>query len=326
MLVSELKKEVEKYDKKELIKIITELYKRVPKKKKEDYDIDEFIRTLKNNDVKKTKPLTFEELQKEIIYFLMCVDNDLYATPNKIISKKERSSWRFKVKKYYKELTSIMPDSKHGVVATSLLIEIFKRLSIGSNILLFVNWETFKALGVNQSDYYDMLMKRILFDGYSNENLQKCIDLLDVPKDPYELSYNMFWTFIDNLNTPYIKEQALKLLEDKVQILNQKLKEVKDYQKEFAIKSNINNYVECILEIYLLLHDSIKGINYFHKNYIESDKEVKEYILLDKIDELMNALNLKNVWIEEYESKMNQIDFRQSIKEKYSKLKKSSQR
>lgn len=34
MLISELKKETEKYDKKELIKIIAELYKRIPKSKK----------------------------------------------------------------------------------------------------------------------------------------------------------------------------------------------------------------------------------------------------------------------------------------------------
>lgn len=37
MLVSELRKEIEKYDKNELKNIIVELYKRIPKNKKEDY-------------------------------------------------------------------------------------------------------------------------------------------------------------------------------------------------------------------------------------------------------------------------------------------------
>ena len=36
MLVSELRKEIEKYDKKELKNIIVELYKRIPKNKKEE--------------------------------------------------------------------------------------------------------------------------------------------------------------------------------------------------------------------------------------------------------------------------------------------------
>ena len=58
------------YDKKELESIIAELYKRIPKRKKEDYKIDEFIKNIKikKKSVKKTQ--TFDELYKEIIYFL----------------------------------------------------------------------------------------------------------------------------------------------------------------------------------------------------------------------------------------------------------------
>ena len=47
MLVNELRKEIEKYDKNELKNIIIELYKRIPKNKKEDYNIDEFIKNSK---------------------------------------------------------------------------------------------------------------------------------------------------------------------------------------------------------------------------------------------------------------------------------------
>ena len=53
MLVNELRKEIEKYDKNELKNIIIELYKRIPKNKKEDYNIDEFIK----NSKKKTSHL-----------------------------------------------------------------------------------------------------------------------------------------------------------------------------------------------------------------------------------------------------------------------------
>ncbi len=49
MLVADLKKEIEKYNKKELESIIVELYKRIPKHKKEDYDIDEFIKNINNS-------------------------------------------------------------------------------------------------------------------------------------------------------------------------------------------------------------------------------------------------------------------------------------
>lgn len=318
MLVNELKKEIEKYDKNELKKIIVELYKRIPKNKKEDYSIDEFIKDIKINNKSTKKEVLFENLQKEIIYFLQLVDNDYYATPNKIVSKKERSAWRFKVKRYYKELNNILPNSENGNMATILLIEIFRRLSIGSNRLLFINWETFRALGVSQAEYYDTIMKRILYNGYTKENLEKCIDLLDVLKDPYDLSCCMFWIFMSNLKTINNKEISLELLKDKVSTMKLHLKETKNSHEEYAITNNINNYIECILEIYLTINEYECGIAYFHKNYIEDDKEIKEYVLLGKLEEL----NLTKEWIKEYESN-NNIKFRNSINEKYTKFKKA---
>lgn len=318
MLVNELKKEIEKYDKNELKKIIVELYKRIPKNKKEDYSIDEFIKDIKINNKSTKKEVLFENLQKEIIYFLQLVDNDYYATPNKIVSKKERSAWRFKVKRYYKELNNILPNSENGNSATILLIEIFRRLSIGSNRLLFINWETFRALGVSQAEYYDTIMKRILYNGYTKENLEKCIDLLDVLKDPYDLSCCMFWIFMSNLKTINNKEISLELLKDKVSTMKLHLNETKNSHEEYAITDNINNYIECILEIYLTINEYECGIAYFHKNYIEDDKEIKEYVLLGKLEEL----NLTKEWIKEYESN-NNIKFRNSINEKYTKFKKA---
>lgn len=319
MLVSELRKEIEKYDKNELKNIIVELYKRIPKNKKEDYNIDEFIKDIKKIKTSIKKEISFEDLKKEIIYFLQLVDNDYYAIPNKIVSKKERSSWRFKVKRYYKDLNNILPNSENGGSATILLIEIFKRLSIGSNRLLFINWETFRALGVSQGEYYDTILKRILYNGYTKDNLKKCIDLLDVLKDPYELSYDMFWVFISNLKTINNKEISLGLLTDKVNALKVHLKGAKNSHEKYDITENINDYVECILEIYLTMSEYECAIAYFHKNYIEDNKEVKEYILLEKLEEL----DLTKEWIKEYESN-NNIKFRNSITEKYTKLKKSS--
>ena len=44
MLVNELRKEIEKYEKKDLQNIIVELYKKIPKVKKEEYNIDENVK------------------------------------------------------------------------------------------------------------------------------------------------------------------------------------------------------------------------------------------------------------------------------------------
>lgn len=55
MLVNELRKEIEKYDKNELQNIIVELYKRIPKDKKDGYNVDEFIKNSKKIQVLRKK-------------------------------------------------------------------------------------------------------------------------------------------------------------------------------------------------------------------------------------------------------------------------------
>lgn len=83
-----------------------------------------------------------------------------------------------------------------------------------------------------------------------------------------------------------MKEDALEILKEEAIQLKNRLLKTKNNSIAYEIEVNINNYVECILEINLLLNEFEMGINYFHKNYIESDKEIKEYILLNKLDEL----------------------------------------
>ena len=96
MVVKELKKVIENYDYKQLESIIVELYKKITKSKKEDYDIDNYIINLKNDKLKK-EPITFNQLEEQFKYFIHCVDNDLYCEPNKIISKTERREERWQV-------------------------------------------------------------------------------------------------------------------------------------------------------------------------------------------------------------------------------------
>lgn len=317
MLVSELKKQIENYEKKDLEKIIIELYKRIPKNKKEDYNIDYFIQNVNVSVKTEKKEIDFDDLRSEINYFLECVDDGLYGSPNKIISKKERSSYRFKVKRYYKELLNILPLTSKGEVATILLIELYKRLSIGSNTLLFTNWDTFRALGEPQRIYYCKIIERILKEGYTDINIQKCIDLLDIPSDPNELSYDRFDILIKFLKNDEDKRLAIELINKKLDTLKEKLQNAKDYSKRYDIEQEIENFVLCATNIYFKLNDVPTGIKYYQKNYIENDKEIKEYVLLNEL----KYNGLYKEWLEEYESKIGKIKFRESLVKDYYKLK-----
>ena len=101
MKINELREIIKKYNEKDREKLIVELYKRIPKSIKEDYNIDEYIINLNTKMEKENIEITIERLEKEVNFFIECAYDDLYARPNKIISKNDRSKWRFKVKTFY---------------------------------------------------------------------------------------------------------------------------------------------------------------------------------------------------------------------------------
>ena len=80
----------------------------------------------------------------------------------------------------------------------------------------------------------------------------------------------------------------------------------------------INYFTETVLFIYIKLNEIDNGIKYFQKTYLEKDDEVKEYILLDRLE----IFEIKDEWIKEYESHIGKIDYRDSLKKQYQELKK----
>lgn len=161
MKVNELREIIRKYNEQEKEKIIVELYKRIPKNIKEDYNIDEYITNInKKMEKGSSEIITIERLEKEVNYFLECAYDDLYVKPNKIIPKNERSKWRFKVKTFYKQLNSFLPQTDEGEKATNLLKDLFKVLSFGTNYLTFSNWNTFGAIQISQSDFLKTVIER----------------------------------------------------------------------------------------------------------------------------------------------------------------------
>ncbi len=315
MKVDELRKIIKKYNTDEKEKIIVELYKKIPKSIKEDYDIDGYINELNKTVKKEDKQESFEQLEKEIEYFLDCAWDNLYCTPNKIIPKNERSKWRFKVKKFYKKLSDVKVNSKDGKKATELLCEIYKTLSYGTNYLIFTNWNTFGAIQVSQSEFLKNIVDRILYEGMSKESIKSCIDLLECKYDPQEYHENVLGTVLSSLNTADSKYLAIELFEEKVEKWKEKYNKKPDYNN----KEYLNYFVKCVVYLYFDLYEIDKGIKYFKKQYIEQQMEIKEFILLEIIEEY----GFYKEWIDEYEKNLGKISYRDSLKEKYNKLKAS---
>lgn len=314
MKVNELREIIKKYNDKEKEQLIVELYKKIPKSKKEDYNIDEYITNInKKMENDNRKSATIEQLEKEVNYFIECAYEGLYAKPNRIISKSDRSKWRFKVKTFYKQLNIFLPQSAEGKKATDLLKALFEVLSMGTCYLTFSSWNTFGAIQISQSDFMKNIVERKLNSGVTRENLAYCIDLLNVQYDSQEYHKLILYSFVSCLKTTDLRYMAIELLKEQVIKWKEKYKKENSYENE----TYTNYFVECIVDIYFELCEIKEGIEYFHKQYIEKNKEIKEYIILEKLEEF----KLYEQWILEYEKHMGKIEYRENLKEKYNELK-----
>ncbi len=318
MLVSELKKELDKYNQKEMMDIIVELYKRIPKNVKESYGIDSYIIDIKNN-VKKGKSdvVSFDELKKDIVEFLDNVNDGYYYNPNNIIPKKERSGWRFKVKKYCKELNSYLPNTDDGYESTKLLIEIYKILNKAGCYYIFPTSEPFRAIGIEQEVFYDNIIRRIASNGLTDENINLCVELLYIDNQLYTNMYDMVSTIINNLTTVESRNKAIEMLKNEVIDIKEKM-EIKKEQRItlFELEEKHNRLVEYITCLCLNFENIDNGIKYFQKNYIEKFTEIREYKLLNIIEKY----ELYDDWMKEYEA--HKIKYREELQEKYEKFKK----
>lgn len=288
------------------------MYKKIPKSIKEDYNIDNYIKNIEIETKKKKEEETFEQLEKEIQFFLDCAKNDLYSHPNRIISKDERSKWRFKAKKFYKKFNEIKVEDENGAKATELLIKLYKILSYGSNYLIFTNWNTFGAIQVSQGIFYGNIIRRKLEEGATMENLQVCVDLLEAEHDPQGYSEEIIVEFEEALKTYEIKCLAIELLKEKVEKWTLKNKTKPCYDNE----EQMNNFVKYVTRMYFEIGEVDKGIKYFQKNYVYKIKEIKEYILLEIVDKF----EFYDEWIAEYEKYLGKINYREYLQTRYKEL------
>lgn len=321
MKVVELKEEIEKKGKEELTKLIVELYKIIPKNKKEDYDVDNMIinRIGENKKQGKNTNIDIEQLSREIDCFIKLAYQQCYFVPNKYISKKERPKWRFKVKNYYKTL-----HGNHSPLATKAIIDLYNLLSYGCYYYIFSSNDPYRSAGIVQTEMLDYLFKCVLYDGITVDNIKICIEvLINSNVDMETLHSSLINVFISNLVTNPSKEIAIKLLEQKkIELYSKTEADGRSYYngKTYGTMEKINNICETILRLNLELCQYDVGINYFIKNYIERDEEIIYYILL----EIIECYDLKDEWLNTYEKAMHKIEFRDKLQEKYKYIKKNN--
>ena len=163
MKITEFRSIVQKAERSPLETIAGELYKSIPKAKKEE--LDEAIQQILNGETPAAKkpadPVSFPKLSEEIKTFLSHVDAGYYNEPNRIVPKQKRSKWRFEVMRFINELETFSGDE-----AASLYLELYNRLAYGCGYYIFSSDDPFRSIGSRQGDFYPRLVAKYFSNGF----------------------------------------------------------------------------------------------------------------------------------------------------------------
>lgn len=332
MLLSEIKEALKKYEIDELKSMILEMYKAIPKKLREDKDIDALLMDFQSQlNTKKIEKTTVKQpdmliLKAEIDLFISHAYKQYYFAPNNYVHKKERPKWRFKVKAFINELQSVPYNSENGKIATDLMEKLYAMLSYACGYYLFNSEDPFKSVGIVQTELLDIVIKRKFLSDLSNESVKSGIRLvIDSYVDRVTLHSTLIYLLISNLKTPSSKELAIdKCKEIKADLEKSKIQTTKKSwgysNSEFEFNEKINNLVEMVFLLYIELFEYDTAIKYFNKFYIQRSKEVLLYVMLG----MLSDYELKDYWLREYEDAVKKgVTPRDVLSEKYKYIRKN---
>ncbi|MCL2321211.1 MAG: hypothetical protein FWC47_03795 [Oscillospiraceae bacterium] len=328
MRVDELRAALEKYDTATLKKILVELYKKIPKKIKEENGFDDLLLNFEDGKkaIKQEKQIDFDALAGEIEEFIDYADKQYYFGPNQYVRKNERSKWRFTVMHFIKDLLTVKGEDSEE--AGDLLADIYAMLCYGCSYYIFSTENPFSAVGYKQVELLKIVLEKLFYSGFSQTAIKKAVFLtLDSEVDHETLNRDLSTILVNALKTPETKEEAL------LQCIAYQ-KEYYDYQSEkeyFKYKRDSssrdfrqNEHKKYAIELYSMLKFSLyeydEGIEYFWKHYNGSTEDILYYLL-----KLLNNCDLNELWIREYEKAVaNGINPHDSLKKEYDERKKDN--
>ncbi len=319
MYIKEVREILKSYSAKDMKVLIAEMYKAMPKKLREEKNIDEMVRDVqafkeKNKRRKKTKKkIDLDFLEIDVEEFVDYAYKQYYFAPNSYVHKKERSKWRFKVKRFINDLYQVGLDDEEGEVATLLLQQLYEVLTYGCAYVIFSSDNPFRSVGIEQTSLLNGIIKRKFSYGINDESVKTMIELvINNYLDTDTLYSDLFKVLIENLSTADAKQVAInqcdEVLKEVVALSNS------EHGSEYNKRRKVNNLVEMALRLSIELHEIENGINYYWKNNMEQNKEVSLYILL----RILFEYGLKDYWVQEYERVASSgIDIREKLNSMY---------
>jgi hypothetical protein len=288
MKIAEVRTLLDKYSKKQMHIIITEMYKAIPKKVKVDRGIDGIISDpdAASSSAGRKKcspePPSMDELQNEIDLFISDAYSSYYFAPNSVVPKRERLKWRFQVKRWYRDLQSATESGENAARAAELLEKLYVLLCYACEYILFSGDDSFQSVGVEQTVFFRTLLtlKRQQED-ITSFVPQAVLLIPDNSVNRDTLPNQLMHIVLEFLPTPDAKLLAVQCCEEAIagEIKNPTVSSAGWSNSNFKSDERINQLVEIAFLCFNALGEIDKGIEFFHRRYRNNGPEIKLYVL-----------------------------------------------
>ncbi|MDA3894058.1 MAG: hypothetical protein PF517_20560 [Salinivirgaceae bacterium] len=291
MKITELRNSLKKHKRDDLEYLVAELYKLVPKNKKEEYQIDDLIMQGKpkkgsEKQIKNSQVRSIMEIAVEVDAFIENAQAFNYLSPNQKVAKKDRPKWRFLVKRLYKEILAAANDGNAAKACCNEMVKLYELLTYACHYILFNSYDVFDSIGISQTDFFTTvttLQRKHL--GGKDFVKQASRLALNNPLNRYTLYSGLMNIVIEHCPTPDMKRALCNdLLEFYTETINAPDNE-KDYPSRdrkysFIKMSKLNTIAESLLTIYLIVNEFDEGITFFNNAYLSNEPEIKLYVLV----------------------------------------------
>lgn len=285
MKVAELRQKLAKLKKEEIIKLSVEFYKLIPKAKKEINNLDEMINNPSQPKPKKAtkQALSLSEIETAVYQFIEHAREQYYFAPNRVVSKKERSTWRFKVKKWYKELIQTKRPDVDIKKQAKILCDLYELLCESCGYSYFTAYDTFQSLGITQADFYKTVLNLIAEAEGKPDLIKKGITLIvNNYLNRYTLYTYLMDELIQQLTTTDLKYLAIEKTEQLLKNNNFYAPKEKSWSStdEYRKKERQNNLAKLGFKLHLSLFEYDKAIAFYQTYYQDTNEEIKLYVLI----------------------------------------------
>lgn len=252
MNIKDIKTHLKTAKKDQLVKIILDIYKQLPKKLIEEKGIDllftnnpSIIESTAQNMDKKALALI-----KEIETFVRNFLDGNYYYANRIVTKSKRAKWRFEIMRYLKETDLYYSNTTHKKELADQYINLYKAICVGCNSDCVGVSNPFKSIQRKQEDYFFNVIS-YMKDHYSGQALyEKLFEMVydkgisedeeDYYFDERKQYVDLYLAIFKSFESPMIKDQIIEIAK-KNAIDNNAL--IKEYNIKEKRKYNSKSFI-----------------------------------------------------------------------------------